>query len=289
MNNWTNDTYDWNKEIVVVTGGSDGIGAIVVKLLAERGIKVVVLDVQELQYECPPTVQYFKVDLCDHEDIARVTAAIQSTVGHPTILINNAGVAKGKTIIESTPRDINLTFGVNAFAHYHLARAFLPSMIAANHGMVVTVSSAAGFVTAPTLVDYAASKAAAVSFHEGLHAELATVYNAPKVRTVLVCQGYTRTTLFQGFKQGDPFVNYVLYPETVAEEIVKAVLAGRSRTLHLPGVARWVNMRLRAWSEWAQYGLRKRTVELMKGWKGRQVVQPSEMEDFGVKSVIEEK
>lgn len=50
-NNWVNDTYDWAKEIVVVTGGSDGIGAIVVKLLAEKGIKVAVLDVQPLTYE----------------------------------------------------------------------------------------------------------------------------------------------------------------------------------------------------------------------------------------------
>jgi NADPH:quinone reductase-like Zn-dependent oxidoreductase len=50
-NNWSQDTYDWNKEVVVVTGGSDGIGKIVVHLLAEKGIKVAVLDVQELQYE----------------------------------------------------------------------------------------------------------------------------------------------------------------------------------------------------------------------------------------------
>jgi hypothetical protein len=49
-NNWTNDTYDWSKEIVLVTGGSDGIGAQVVNLLAERGIKVVVLDIQPLKY-----------------------------------------------------------------------------------------------------------------------------------------------------------------------------------------------------------------------------------------------
>jgi hypothetical protein len=50
-NNWSNDTYDWRKEVVVVTGGSDGIGKIIVQLLAERGIKVAVLDVQELTYE----------------------------------------------------------------------------------------------------------------------------------------------------------------------------------------------------------------------------------------------
>lgn len=50
-NNWTNDTYVWSQEVVVVTGGSDGIGKIVVHLLAERGIKVAVLDIQELTYE----------------------------------------------------------------------------------------------------------------------------------------------------------------------------------------------------------------------------------------------
>jgi all-trans-retinol dehydrogenase (NAD+) len=50
-NNWKSDTYDWRKEIVVVTGGSDGIGARIVKLLAERGITVAVLDIQGLKYD----------------------------------------------------------------------------------------------------------------------------------------------------------------------------------------------------------------------------------------------
>lgn len=51
LDNWQSDKYDWKKEIVVVTGGSDGIGKKVVMLLAERGIKVVVLDVQPLTFE----------------------------------------------------------------------------------------------------------------------------------------------------------------------------------------------------------------------------------------------
>jgi all-trans-retinol dehydrogenase (NAD+) len=64
-NNWVSDTYVWGKEIVVVTGGSDGIGMKVVHLLAERGIKVVVLDIQPPKYTGkysliqlrPPTLQ----------------------------------------------------------------------------------------------------------------------------------------------------------------------------------------------------------------------------------------
>lgn len=101
-------------------------------------------------------------------------------------------------------------------------------MIAHNHGMIVTVASLAAYVAAPSMVDYAASKAAALAFHEGLASEISAIYKADKIRTVVMCQGYTRTKLFEGFH------GKALYPETVAEEIVKAVLAGRSRHLVLP-------------------------------------------------------
>ncbi|KAF2807694.1 NAD(P)-binding protein [Mytilinidion resinicola] len=276
-NNWTNDQYDWNKEIVVVTGGSDGIGAIVVKLLAERGIKVAVLDVQPLKYEAPPTVHFFQCDLSSSSSIASTATSVRSTLGDPTVLINNAGCARGKTILSTTEKDLHLTFNVNTLSHYFLAQAFLPAMIAANHGLVLTVASTAAYLTAPQMVDYAASKAAALAFHEGLSAELATVYNAKKVRTVVMCQGYTRTPLFKGFDDSDRRgVAYALEPETVAEEIVKAVLRGRSAHLMLPAASWWVVQPHRGWPLWMQYGLRKRLVKLMKGWDGRQVVQPSE-------------
>lgn len=51
LDNWQSDNYDWSKEIVVVTGGSDGIGKKTVMLFAEKGIKVVVLDVQPLTFD----------------------------------------------------------------------------------------------------------------------------------------------------------------------------------------------------------------------------------------------
>jgi hypothetical protein len=49
-NNWVNDKYDWSKEIVLITGGSTGIGASIVKLLDEMKVTVVVLDVQKMTY-----------------------------------------------------------------------------------------------------------------------------------------------------------------------------------------------------------------------------------------------
>ncbi|KAI8938784.1 hypothetical protein NX059_004647 [Plenodomus lindquistii] len=286
-NNFRSDKYEWDKEVVVVTGGSDGIGKIIVALLAEKGIKVAVLDVQEPTYELQPTVSYFACDLSSSSSISSAAKSVRSSLGAPTVLINNAGVARGKTILDTTEKDINLTFKVNTFSHYYLAHEFLPDMIKNNHGMVVTVASIAAYVLAPSLVDYSASKAAALAFHEGLTAELVSHYNAPKVRTVLMCQGYTRTALFEGFGGS------ALYAETVAEEIVKAVLKGRSRHIVLPETGWAILPRVRGWPIWLQTLLRGH-LDLMKNWKGRQVQQPSLTveEELGVEDstvIVDEK
>jgi hypothetical protein len=90
------------------------------------------------------------------------------------------------------------------------------------------------------------------------------------VRTVLMCQGYTRTALFEGF------AGKALYPETVAEEIIKAVFAGKSAQLNLPEVTWGIVPKVRGWPLWMQYQLRKGLKGHMAQWRGRQVVQPSE-------------
>ncbi|KAF2670912.1 dehydrogenase/reductase SDR family member 8 precursor [Microthyrium microscopicum] len=274
-NNWKNDTYDWKKEIVVVTGGSDGIGARVVQLLAERGIKVVILDIQPPKFTTRPNVHYFKCDLANPSDIRYIAASVSQSIGSPTILINNAGFARGNSILSASDTDIKLTFQINTLAHYHLAQAFLPSMISKNHGMVVTIASLAAYITSPGLVDYSASKAAALVFHEGLSAELATIHKAPAVRTICVCQGYTKTPLFEGFHKGDRFMNYALEPETVAEEIVRGVLRGQSDHIMLPRGNAYIAA-LRAFPLWMQAHVRKDLKKMMINWKGRQVAQPSE-------------
>ncbi|KAL9093506.1 MAG: hypothetical protein Q9165_003901 [Trypethelium subeluteriae] len=282
VNNWTSDKYDWSKEIVVVTGGSDGIGKIIVQLLAERGIKVAVLDIQPPTYEVPPTVSFFPCDLTSPTAINKSANLIRTTLGSPTILINNAGLTRSKPLLSLTPTDLRLTFGVNTLSHYHLAQQFLPYMIQSNHGMVVTIASTAAYLTAPHMVDYAASKAGALAFHEGLAAELYSVYRAPRVRTVLVAQGYTKTKLFEGFDPGDGFVTYALEPETVAEAVVRKVLSGKGGYVWLPEQsAKLFCVPVRGWPVWMQMGFRKGLVGLMKGFRGRAVVQPSEVEEVG--------
>lgn len=180
-------------------------------------------------------------------------------------------MVRGKQILDATEKDVRFTFEVNTLSHYWMAKEFVPSMVKNNHGMVVTVASLAAYVTAPNMVDYAASKAAALSFHEGLTAELKTRYNAPKVRTVVVNQGYTRTPLFQGYHNDSRFLVPTLEPETVAEAIVKQVLSGHSGQVIAPGFGALFTL-FKGFPHWYQIRARATTENLMTKWHGRQVI-----------------
>ncbi|CAP60480.1 uncharacterized protein PODANS_1_7760 [Podospora anserina S mat+] len=262
-------------EIVVVTGGSGGIGGLIVQLLAERSIKTVVLDIQPLTFHPGPTVTYFKCDLTSPSSIAHVASLIRAQVGNPTVLINNAGVVQNKSILASTPRDVQFTFDVNHFSHYSTVREFLPYMIEKNHGMVVTVASFAAWVSVPNMVDYAASKAAAQSFHEGLTAEIKTTYGAERVRTVVVNQGYTKTALFEGYHNDSPFLLPALEPGSVAEAVVRQVLKGESGQVILPKMGNMLPF-LGGLPGWYAGRLRVKGVGIMKQFRGRKVVEDVE-------------
>ncbi len=74
-----------------------------------------------------------------------------------------------------------------AMSHYVTLKEFLPAMIKENHGHVVSIASAASYMPLPQMGPYAGSKAYALSLHEVLSGELRARYNAPKVRTSVVC------------------------------------------------------------------------------------------------------
>lgn len=208
-------------------------------------------------------------------DVKEVAAKVRADVGDPTILVNNAGIARGKTILGTSERDLKLTFDVNVFAHFYTVHEFLPAMVKRNHGMVVTVASYAAWMTVPNMVDYGASKAAAASFHEGLAAELKTRYNAPRIRTVLVNQGYTKTALFTGYHNEAPFLVPALEPESVADAIVAQIFTGRSGQIITPKFGAVMQL-LRALPHWYSYRLRAKGENIMANFNGRQVVKDAD-------------
>ncbi|MCJ1474115.1 hypothetical protein MMC13_002773 [Lambiella insularis] len=273
LNNWEIDSWDWEKELVVITGGSDGFGALLVQLFATKNAKVVILDIQPPTFELPNArIHYLPVDLSSSTAITEVSASLKAEHGNPTILILNAGISNRGLPILSTP-DVLLSriFAVNTLSHFRLAREFLPAMAASNHGALVTVSSLAAYVTISGLVDYCSTKASAVAFHEGVTAELRHRYNAPKVRTICVCPNFAKTKLSDGFLNDSKFLSPTLEAETVAEGIFERVVKGQSGFLVLPKTHAWLAMTIRSFPWWYQLGLQRKTKEMMRGLGEKEV------------------
>ncbi|KAF1363971.1 NAD(P)-binding protein [Lizonia empirigonia] len=251
--------WTWEKEVAVVTGGCSGIGALVVQRLASRGLRVAVLDIQQL----PASLQgyaHIKFYACDITDPAAVAAAAHSSrtdLGSPSILINNAGVLDAHTILATSHAYLRKLFDVNVLSNWTTVQAFLPAMIRANKGHVVTIASTASYVGVAGMADYTASKAAVLSFHEGLNQELALSYKAPGVLTTSVHPNWVRTPLIEPVadelaKRGAVMIE----PEEVADAVVAQVLSCKGAQVFVPRSAGKISL-LRALPNWVQEGVRK--------------------------------
>lgn len=184
INNWQR-AHPWqgDRELVLVSGGCSGIGKQIMEDLSRKGIRVVILDINEPNFQLPRNVHFFKADITNSESIRAVAEKIRQKLGDPTVLVNNAGVGYDGTILDEPEAKIRQTFEVNTISHFLMVREFLPSMIRQNHGHVITIASMASFVALGEMVDYCCTKASALAFHEGLTQELRYWYQARKVRT----------------------------------------------------------------------------------------------------------
>jgi short-subunit dehydrogenase len=99
--------------------------------------------------------------------IAEAAKFVRAELGEPSILINNAGVGQPHSILDTSNEWVTKIFQINIISHFWTVKEFLPSMIRKNKGHIVGLASMASFVAPPGIVDYAATKAAVMAFHEG--------------------------------------------------------------------------------------------------------------------------
>ncbi|KAK4452007.1 hypothetical protein QBC34DRAFT_456925 [Podospora aff. communis PSN243] len=276
-NNWTatkKGEWDWDREIVVVTGASSGVGASVVQKLLERNPRttIVVVDFAPLSWTPPEgsKVHYYQADLSNTDVVRDICERIRAEVGHPTVLVNNAGIARGFTVMEGTYADVELTIKTNLLAPFLLVKEFLPDMVKNNHGHIVSICSMSSVVAPPGLVDYSATKNGILSLHEGLQVELVRRYKAPKVRLTNGIFNFIKTPLFTGNTGIPNFLAPLLHVETVSESIVDSLYSGYGRTIILPGIMRYISM-LRGGPEWLHRGLRNRS-DYPINFRGRQQI-----------------
>jgi short-subunit dehydrogenase len=285
LNNWVADrSWDFTREIVVVTGGCSGIGSQIVQDLTRRNIKVAVLDVNPPRSSLPPTANFYKADVTSPQNIKEAADKIRKDLGHPTVLVNCAGVGACKPMLFETEGEIRSTFEVNILAHFWMVREFVPDMVKNNHGHVVTIASMATYMVHASNVDYAASKAATLAFHEGLAQELKFRYNADRVRTTWVSPSLTqsdfssrilihenrvvhptwvRTPLIERLSTKADFKDFVLEPITVAKAIVNQILKAESAQLIIPGRLTLIPL-VRGFPSWLQEGMRNSVAGLLK-------------------------
>ncbi|KAI7939655.1 hypothetical protein MJO29_014391 [Puccinia striiformis f. sp. tritici] len=220
---WKRGQIDWTEQIVLVTGGSDGLGRVLVETLLLKHITVVVLDIKtysDREEEEEGDLKFYRCDVSDPKAIEAVAERIKEEVGSPTIIVNNAGIVHGKPILELDSAELQKTFGVNVFAHFYIYKAFLPDMIKRNSGHIVTMASILGHVGVSRVADYCASKSAAILLHQSLREELNSLYNAHGIRTTLVCPGLMNTKMFENVKTWNEF----LFPKLSAHELMKKII-----------------------------------------------------------------
>jgi len=250
--------WNWSEEIAVVTGGASGIGKDLARNLAGRGTKVVVLDIQDMPMELHdnPLISHYHCDLMSKDSIGAAAAAVRKDVGHPTILVNNAGVSQAKPILDQSEPYLRSVFGVNNIAHWLCVQQFMPHMIEKNKGHIVTVASIGSFVSLSSGVAYAATKAAALAFHEGLGVELKHIYRADNVLTTVVHPFFVDTPLIAEVANGLTDAGLTLLTSNaVADAISERIWSKRGGQVTVPN-SRALLSGVRAWPGWLQEVLR---------------------------------
>jgi NAD(P)-dependent dehydrogenase (short-subunit alcohol dehydrogenase family) len=229
---------NFRHRVVLVTGGSRGLGLELARQLLDDGARVFICarDAKELAdaKRLLVDVTTLQADVTVPEDVTRVVETVVSQAGRIDVLINNAGVIRVGPVESMELADYQLAMDTHYWASVHASLAALPSMRRHNQGRIVNIASIGGVVNPPHLLPYNASKAALIAFSEGLSAEV-----GHNIRVTTVCPGLMRTGSplnadFKGdanaefiwFAASDMTPGFSISARAAARKILKACLVG---------------------------------------------------------------
>ena len=156
--------------VVLVTGGSRGIGLAIAQRFVELGDKVAVT------YNSPPPPDGFfgvKCDVTSTEDVDAAFAAIENEFGSPVeILVSNAGITRDTLLLRMGQDDFDDVINANLTAAFRVSKRAVQQMLRARKGRIIYVSSVVGLLGAAGQANYAASKAGLVGLARSLAREL---------------------------------------------------------------------------------------------------------------------
>jgi len=241
-------TYLLRDKVVLLTGGSRGLGLVMARELAGQGARLALCarDADELERAADDVAHHGErplivaCDVADPERARAVVGHINEQLGPIDVLINNAGVISVGPMETMTRQDYELAMDVHFWGPFNTIDAVLPQMRRRRQGRIVNISSIGGKVAVPHLLPYCASKFALAGYSQGLRAEVAK--DGVLVTTVypgLMRTGSPRHALFKGqneaeyawFKISDSLPLLTCSAEHAARTVLNACRRGEAEVV----------------------------------------------------------
>lgn len=229
--------------LAVVTGAASGIGRATAERLAERGCDLALVDVNAAGLEDAAQAVRTRgrqasthlADVADRDRMRALADEVMGEHGRVHVLVNNAGVSVGSTLLDHGWEDFDWIVGINFWGVVHGCKFFLPHLLRAEEGHIVNLSSMLGFLGVAGQTGYCSTKFAVRGFSEALHAELA----GTRVGITSVHPGAIRTNILRAARLPDEersraealMQRWARPPEAAARKIVRAVERNRLRVV----------------------------------------------------------
>lgn len=160
---------NFSGRVAVVTGGARGIGLAITRALIDRGAAVHVFDVTPGEGGDHVPYRFHHVDIADSVRVAEAVAQLPDPV---SLLVNNAGITRDRSMINMTDDEWQSVLSVNLTGAFNVARALAPAMRKAGYGRIVNITSINGIRGKFGQANYSASKAGLIGLTKTLAREL---------------------------------------------------------------------------------------------------------------------